>query len=135
MAPLALALVRGTLARSHPQLAVTEHFANILWAEHLLAESGGSVLPEHYHEVAETGLPLGLGDWIFAGVLYRDPTWRLSELTGFAGRYGYDISSAVRMRALAEGFCTFCGLNDATLGFRGKPADRFWAEVRLPGRR
>jgi ribosomal peptide maturation radical SAM protein 1 len=105
MAPLALALVRGTLARSHPQLAVTEHFANILWAEYLLAESGGSVLPQHYHEVAETGLPLGLGDWIFAGVLYRDPTWRLSELTGFAGRYGYDISSAVRMRALAEGFC------------------------------
>jgi ribosomal peptide maturation radical SAM protein 1 len=105
MPSLALALVRGTMARSHPQLTVTEHFANILWAEYLQAATSGSLSPEDYDEITNSGIVFGLGDWVFAGALYQDPGWRLPELTAFADRYGYDISNAMQMRALADGFC------------------------------
>lgn len=104
MAPLALSLVRGTLARSHPRVAVTEHFCNIRWAEYLLTATGGRVTPRHYQHVADNGIPLGLGDWVFAGALYDDPGWRDAELRRFAAECGADIGLAREMRALADDF-------------------------------
>lgn len=104
MAPLALSLVRGTLARSHPQVAVAEHFCNIRWAEYLLTETGGQVTPRHYQDVADNGIPLGLGDWVFASALYGDPGWRDAQLRRFAAERGADIGMAPEMRALAGDF-------------------------------
>ena len=103
-APLALAQVRGTIARSHPQADVHEHFCNITWAEHLLAATGGTITPHDYALVADRGLPLGLGDWVFAGSLYGDDTWREDEMRAFAAERGADIGAAPEMRKLASGF-------------------------------
>lgn len=104
MTPLALSQVRGTLALSHPQATVTEHFCNISFAEYLLTQSGGKITPHHYHDVADNGIPLGLGDWVFAGALYGDASWRYSEMQRLAARNSTDIAIACEMRGLADGF-------------------------------
>jgi ribosomal peptide maturation radical SAM protein 1 len=103
-APLALAVVRGILGRTHPGITVTEHYLNLRWAEYLLDVTGGQLTPRHYQDVADNGIPAGAGDWIFAGVLYEDPRWRHDEFLSFASQCGIDVSVAMRMRALAEDF-------------------------------
>jgi ribosomal peptide maturation radical SAM protein 1 len=103
-APLALAQVRGTIARTHPQVQVREHFCNLGWAEYLLAASGGTITPQDYHLVAERGIHLGLGDWVFAGSLHGDDGWRDAEMRRFAVDRGADIGAAGQMRKLAAGF-------------------------------
>lgn len=103
-APLALAQVRGTIARTHPQAVIREHFASLAFAEYLLTETGGRITPYDYQAVADRGIQLGLGDWVFAGVLARDPGFRLTEMGDFAAALGADIGAAPQMRALAAGF-------------------------------
>jgi ribosomal peptide maturation radical SAM protein 1 len=103
-APLALAQVRGTIARTHPHVQVREHFCNLQWAEYLLAASGGAITPHDYHLVAERGIHLGLGDWVFAGSLYGDASWADVEMQRFAAGIGADIGAAGQMRKLAGEF-------------------------------
>lgn len=103
-APLALAQVRGTIARTHPRVQVREHFCNLEWAEYLLAASGGAITPQDYHLVAEHGIQLGLGDWVFAGSLHGDDGWRDAEMQRFAAQHGADTGAAGQMRKLAGEF-------------------------------
>jgi ribosomal peptide maturation radical SAM protein 1 len=107
-APLALAVLRGIVERSHPAIPVTEYYAHIRWAEYLLAVTDGRITPQEYQDVADRGIALGLGDWVFAGAMYDDPAWRVPELRKLASTYGtnldVDIDAACWMRELADDF-------------------------------
>jgi ribosomal peptide maturation radical SAM protein 1 len=103
-APLALSQVRGTIARTHPGAVVTEHFAAIGFAEYLLEVTGGRITPDDYGQVADFGIQLGLGDWVFAGALHDDDGFRVAEMKDHAAAAGADIRAALEMRPLAAGF-------------------------------
>lgn len=104
MPSLAMALLRGILASAHPGIEVTEHFCNLEFADFLMDRSAGRIMPGHYQDVADHGIGLGLGDWIFAGALYDDPGWREAEMLKFAADHGASIGMAPEMRALAGEF-------------------------------
>ncbi|MGH3190396.1 MAG: RiPP maturation radical SAM C-methyltransferase, partial [Streptosporangiaceae bacterium] len=103
MPSLAMALVRGILASTDPDITVTEHFCNLAFAEFVTKRSGGRITPRHYQDVADHGIALGLGDWVFAGALYY-PGWREAEMLRFAADRGASIGMAPEMRALAAEF-------------------------------
>ncbi len=80
------------------------YHANLRWAEYLLERSDGLIGPPEYIQVAEEGLFDALGDWVFAGVLERDPEFGVSTLEEYARDRGVDIAAAVPMRAFAADF-------------------------------
>lgn len=104
MPSLAIALVHAIAVAAQPDIEVTEHFGNIRFAEWLEKESGGRILPRHYQDVADNGIGLGLGDWVFAGYIYGDPRWREAEMLQFTAERGAKIGMVLEMRALAGQF-------------------------------
>ncbi|MFD5464649.1 RiPP maturation radical SAM C-methyltransferase [Kitasatospora sp. NPDC127059] len=101
---LAIGILRRRVALTRPEAEVSEVHAAMDWAAFLLAESGGDLTPHDYTHVAETGLHHGLGDWVFAGVLYDDDHWREFELDHYAKASGVDIEVVRRMRPFARPF-------------------------------
>ena len=100
---LAIGLLTGVLHRDRPDVEVTEYHGAIRWTDFLLANGYGEAAVKHYTDIAEAATE-GQGDWVFAGCLYSDPNWRTRELRTYAGKYGIDITKAVRMRSFAEAF-------------------------------
>ncbi|MFH8387254.1 RiPP maturation radical SAM C-methyltransferase [Kitasatospora sp. NPDC018058] len=101
---LAIGILRRRVAQTRPEAEVSEVHAAMDWAGFLLAESGGDLTPHDYTHVAETGLHHGLGDWVFAGVLYDDDSWREFELIRYAKANDVDIEVVRRMRPYARPF-------------------------------
>jgi ribosomal peptide maturation radical SAM protein 1 len=100
--PVALLNTRVTDTRSAD--TVVEYHGYLRWAEFLLERTAGAVTPADCHSVAEEGVFHGLGDWVFAGVLYGDPQWRADTLREYAERHGVDTEIVQRARSHAEEF-------------------------------
>ncbi|GFJ93641.1 hypothetical protein Prum_072830 [Phytohabitans rumicis] len=101
---LAIGLLHQRVREARPADTVVEYHGCLDWAEHLLAVTDGALSPDDYTDIADNGLHHGLGDWIFAGSLYGDPTWRTAELHRYAESARVDIDRAVRMRPHVDGF-------------------------------
>lgn len=101
---LAIGLLHRRVGNERPADEVVEYHACLRWAEYLLAASGGTISPDDYTQIADNGVYHGLGDWVFASVLYGDPDWRVAELRRYAESMPVDIDCAVSMRPFAEGF-------------------------------
>lgn len=101
---LAIGILHRRVVDACPDVEVVDYPGTLRWAEYLLANTDGRVTPGECGEVANDGLAYGLGDWIFAGSLYDDPTWRVAELRHAAREWDFDIELAERLRALADGF-------------------------------
>lgn len=78
--------------------------AYLRWAEFLMARTGEEINPHDYRGIAEGGIFDGVGDWVFAGVLHRDPGFGVSGLTAHAAARGIDVTQALRMREHAADF-------------------------------
>ncbi|WP_017622482.1 RiPP maturation radical SAM C-methyltransferase [Nocardiopsis chromatogenes] len=105
---LALGILHGRVRDTRPQDGVTEFHEGLAWAEFLLERSGGGITPFAYTDVAEEGLPHGLGDWVFSGALYGDPDWRRDRLEAYAAEQGIGIGHVLAMRAHADAFVASC---------------------------
>jgi ribosomal peptide maturation radical SAM protein 1 len=101
---LAVGILRRRVNEACPSMEVSEYHGGIGWAEHLLRTTDGELTPNDYYRIADKGLGYGLGDWVFAGVLYGDERWRLVELRGHAKQWDLDLGLAERMRELAGPF-------------------------------
>ena len=98
--------------------APSAYHASLRWAELLLERTGGKIGPDDYTEIADNGLFHGFGDWIFAGVLYDDPGFRLAEVRRYARAEGVDLSLVEQMREHAADFVELA----AAEILAGKPA-------------
>jgi ribosomal peptide maturation radical SAM protein 1 len=99
--PLGLLQVAATAA-GHP--APATYYGSLRWAEFLMAATKGEIGVAEYSDVAENGLLDGLGDWVFAGVLNRDPDFGVTALHEYAGRHKIAIDVITRMREYATEF-------------------------------
>ena len=103
---LAVAILVSLLRRDRPAVEVTEYHGGIRWTEFLLRKGYGETAVRDYTDIADNGVPHGLGDWVFAGCLYDDPDWRIAEFRAHADKQNLDISKVVRMQPFAPDFLT-----------------------------
>ncbi|HLX48471.1 MAG TPA: RiPP maturation radical SAM C-methyltransferase [Streptosporangiaceae bacterium] len=80
------------------------YYANLRWAEFLMAATGDRIGPDQYQSVADDGIFDELGDWVFTGVLHDDPDFGVPELSAYAAEHGVDIATAATMREHAAAF-------------------------------
>ncbi|WP_307840139.1 RiPP maturation radical SAM C-methyltransferase [Streptomyces sp. G44] len=104
---LAVGILTRRVRQVRPDDTVLEVHGALRWADHLYTASGGELSAADYAEIAEHGLHHGIGDWIFAGALYDDPSWRRGQFTAYAERVHLDdrlSRLATRMRHCAADF-------------------------------
>ncbi|WP_435279982.1 RiPP maturation radical SAM C-methyltransferase [Streptomyces sp. 1222.5] len=77
----------------------TAHFENLAWADFLFARSGGEITPVDFQKVADS--PLGVGDWVFAGVLQGDESFCKAEAIPFIEEAGLSVRKVMQMRECA----------------------------------
>lgn len=101
---LALGII-GRLAREHPaRHDVSEVHATLLWAEHLREASGGAISPLDYYRIADIGVFLGMGDWIFSSALYGTDGWKVDEYTPYLAERHIDARVPAEMQRFAPAF-------------------------------
>ena len=101
---LALGILHRKAVEHEDGHEVAAYFGNLRWAEYLLKESGGTIAPGDYSRVADIGIFLGLGDWIFAPALYGVPDWQVEGYGRYLADRGVDPSLAIEMQRLAPAF-------------------------------
>lgn len=101
---LQVGLLHSLLDRTRPHDEVREFHGSLRWAEFLLERSQGALRPGDHVAVGSESIFDGLGDWVFSGVLYKDPEWGVAQLKEYATRRGTDISTATAMRVHAAEF-------------------------------
>lgn len=101
---LPLGLLHSLVRRDRPETHVTEYHGSIRWVEFLLSATGGRLGAAEYTRIADSGVLHGLGDWVFSGALYGDPSWRLEEVEVYAKAHDIDISDILAMQPLAAEF-------------------------------
>lgn len=101
---LPVGILRRRVSEVCPSVDVSEFHGGVRWAEYLLQATDGDITPNDYMLVGDEGLAHGLGDWVFAGELYGDPGWRLTELRRHAQEWQFELALAERMRQLAGPF-------------------------------
>ena len=105
-----------TVAADAGLAAPEAYYANLRWAEFLMAETDGRIGPDEYQAVADEGIFDQLGDWVFTGVLHGDPDFGMAELRAYAGQRDLDISTAMRMREHAAAFVDLVAVEVLDLG-------------------
>ncbi|MGW1657407.1 RiPP maturation radical SAM C-methyltransferase [Streptomyces atratus] len=101
---LQVGLLHSLLHRTRPDDEVREFHGSLRWAEFLLERSQGTLRPGDHVAVGSESIFDGLGDWVFSGVLYKDPGWGVARLKDYASRRGIDIGTATAMRTHAAEF-------------------------------
>ncbi|MDJ0344145.1 hypothetical protein QMK19_26405 [Streptomyces sp. H10-C2] len=100
---LQVGLLHALVTRNRPDDDVREFHGSLLWAEFLLKRSDGRLRPGDYVTVGSDSIFDGLGDWVFTGVLYDDPSWGVARSRDYALRRGISIGTASDMRVHAAG--------------------------------
>lgn len=103
-ASLPLGILKSCAERCQARHEVVDHYANLDWADLLLAESGGDITPEDYDYIANVGVWHSIGEWVFAGALYDDPQWRYQQFLAYLSARRVDPGRALRMRPYADRF-------------------------------
>jgi ribosomal peptide maturation radical SAM protein 1 len=80
------------------------YYANLRWAEFLMAATGERIGPDQYRSVADDGIFDELGDWVFTGVLHDDPEFGVPELAAYSAEHDVDIATVTTMREHAAAF-------------------------------
>jgi ribosomal peptide maturation radical SAM protein 1 len=101
---LPLGILKSYAAQFAPEHEVVDYYANLVWADLLLTDSGGQITPDDYAYVANVGVWHSVGEWVFAGALYDDPLWRLAEYRQYLHDRDVDGGKSLAMRRYADGF-------------------------------
>ncbi|MBM7077362.1 RiPP maturation radical SAM C-methyltransferase [Micromonospora humida] len=99
----ALGILGQCVRRHAANWEIDELYANLRWAEHLLVESGGTLTPTDYGNVADQVFH-GVGDWVFTPALYDVDSYRVPEFAEFLRQRGVDPDAPVAMQRYARGF-------------------------------
>ncbi|GAA4533973.1 RiPP maturation radical SAM C-methyltransferase [Amycolatopsis samaneae] len=100
---LPIGLLTECVRRTGADRPVSEYHGNLAWAAYLISATNGELGPAEYTTVSEMVFH-GIGDWVFAGSLCGNGGWARDRLARYAGHRGLDVSAAVGMRALVDGF-------------------------------
>jgi ribosomal peptide maturation radical SAM protein 1 len=106
MPSISLGILRARINDTCPGVDVDDYYANLAWADYLLAESDGELDAAMYSDIADAGMFHGIGDWVFASALYDDDDWRAREFDAYiAGEGLHELGAmAHRCRGYARSF-------------------------------
>jgi ribosomal peptide maturation radical SAM protein 1 len=101
---LPLGLLRAR-ARSCPDPhEISDYYGNLKWAQYLLEKSRGEITTDDYSYIANWGVWHGMGDWVFASVLYDSPSWKTDAYQAYLAERHIDPGKSFAMREYARGF-------------------------------
>ncbi len=99
----ALGILGPCVRRDAAGWTVTDLYANIRWAEHLIRETGGTITAADYETVAEQVFH-GVGDWVFTPALYDVDRYRRDDFAEFLSRRNIDPVAPVEMQLHSRRF-------------------------------
>ena len=76
---LAVGIMTSIAARFASSVEVNTRYANLDWAEFLLARTGERITPNQHVTLGEDLFFQGVGEWIFSSALWRADGWRVDE--------------------------------------------------------
>lgn len=83
---------------------IDELYANVRWAEFLLAATNEKVTPREYNQIADDGLFFGVGDWVFSSSLYGESAEKTEQFVAFLQSQAIDPGTARLLYPLAPAF-------------------------------
>lgn len=101
---LPIGLLRSVLQQQRPDDRVTEYHGSLHWAKYLHSRTNGRITTSDYTYIAEESIFHGLGDWVFAGALWDDPTWGTQQLQDYLESMEVDLGASLEMREYVPDF-------------------------------
>jgi ribosomal peptide maturation radical SAM protein 1 len=83
---LALGILHERVKHCKDAHEVQDFYAHIKWAEYMVERSEGKLSAKDYTAIAEGGIFMGMGDWMFSPALYKQPQWRVEEYQAYLAR-------------------------------------------------
>ncbi len=83
---LALGILHERVNHARDPHEVQDFYACIRWAEYMRERSEGKLGAKDYTAIAEGGIFMGMGDWMFSPALYGTEQWRVVEYKSYLDR-------------------------------------------------
>ncbi|WP_224367102.1 RiPP maturation radical SAM C-methyltransferase [Hyalangium versicolor] len=101
---LALGILHERIKHSRDPHEVIDFYGSFKWGEYMAERSEGKLGAKDYTAIAEGGIFMGMGDWMFSAALYGQEQWRVDEYKAYLDKLSRWSDWLPKIQSWSPGF-------------------------------